>query len=184
MEAYEVARNADAKPIEIGAKRTVQGTVNAALIGYYASGAFAALAPTTRSNRRAILESFRNDHGDKRVASMHGVALQNIIKGKTPAAQLNWRKAMRGFVDYCLAHKPVKANPLSEVKLTKLKTKDWHTWESSECAQFEEHHQLGSRARLAYELLLQAGQSRRDVVMMGRQHIRNGIMTTEDGCAI
>ena len=32
-------------------------------------------------------------------------------------------------------------------------------------------------ARLAYELLLQAGQSRCDVVRMGRQHIRGGMMT-------
>jgi hypothetical protein len=33
------------------------------------------------------------------------------------------------------------------------------------------------RARLAYELLLQAGQSRCDVVRTGRQHIRSGQMS-------
>jgi len=36
---------------------------------------------------------------------------------------------------------------------------------------------LGTRARLAYELLLQLGQSRCDVVRMGRQHVRNGILS-------
>ena len=36
---------------------------------------------------------------------------------------------------------------------------------------------VGTRARLAYELLLQAGQVRSDVTRMGRQHIRNGMMS-------
>jgi integrase len=40
--------------------------------------------------------------------------------------------------------------------------------------QFEAHHAVGTRARLTYELLLQVGQSRCDVVRMGRQHVRNG----------
>ncbi|MEY9121310.1 tyrosine-type recombinase/integrase [Bradyrhizobium yuanmingense] len=177
MAEYEAAKAGGAGRIEIGAKRTVQGTVNAALVGYYRSDAYKALAPTTQKNRRAILEGFREVHGDKRIALMHTTALQNIISGKTPAAQLNWRKAMRGFIDYCIAQKLIKSDPLAGVKLLKGKTKGYHTWESSECAQFEERHKLGTRARLAYELLLQAGQSRCDVVRMGRQHIRNGMMT-------
>jgi hypothetical protein len=32
-------------------------------------------------------------------------------------------------------------------------------------------------ARLAYELLLQASQTKCDVVRMGRQHVRKGLMT-------
>lgn len=178
MAAYEAAKTGEPVKIAIGAKRTVNGTVNAALIGYFQSVEFTkTLAPTTQRNRRAILERFREDHGDKRIALMHSTALQNIIKGKTPAAQLNWRKAMRGFIDYCIAQKLIKVDPLPAVKLVKMKTKGYHTWESGECAQFEEHHKIGTRARLAYELLLQAGQSRCDVVRMGRQHVRNGMMT-------
>ena len=58
-----------------------------------------------------------------------------------------------------------------------MKTKGHHPWEAWECEQFEANHALGTRARLAYELLLQAGQSRSDVVRMGRQHIHNGQMS-------
>jgi hypothetical protein len=36
---------------------------------------------------------------------------------------------------------------------------------------------FGTRAQLAYELLLQASQSRCDVVRMGRQHMRQGMMS-------
>jgi hypothetical protein len=70
----------------------------------------------------------------------------------------------------------IKTDPLAGVKLVKIKTKGHHPSESAECAKFENHHALGTRARLAYELLLQAGQSRCDVVRMGRQHIRIGMM--------
>jgi integrase len=86
-------------------------------------------------------------------------------------------KALRGFVDHCLALKMMRTDPLAGVKLTKMKTIGHHPWEVSECLMFENHHGLGTRARLAYELLLQAGQSRCDVVRMGRQHIRAGQMS-------
>jgi len=43
-------------------------------------------------------------------------------------------------------------------------------------AAFEAKHQVGSRARLALALLLYTGQRRSDIVQMGRQHIRNGIL--------
>ncbi|WOH53835.1 hypothetical protein [Bradyrhizobium sp. sBnM-33] len=177
MEAYELAKGAGA-PIELGAGRTIPGTVNASIVSYYHSSAFRdGLAKSTQYSRRAILERFRGDHGDKRVALMHSTALQNIFNSKSPAAQRNWMKALRGWVDHCLSLKMIRKDPLAEVKLTKLKTRGHHPWESAECEQFEKHHAVGTRARLAYELLLQAGQSRCDVVRMGRQHIRKGVMT-------
>jgi hypothetical protein len=71
----------------------------------------------------------------------------------------------------------MRTDPLAGVKLLKMKSNGHHPWETSECEQFEEHHAVGTRARLAYELLLQAGQSKCDVVRMGRQHIRKGMMT-------
>jgi hypothetical protein len=108
---------------------------------------------------------------------MHSTALQNIFNSKSPAAQRNWMKALRGWVDHCLSLKMIKRDPLAEVKLTKMKTRGHHPCESAECEQFEKRHAVGTRARLAYELLLQAGQSRCDVVRMGRQHIRKGVMT-------
>src|SRR5262249_7916413 len=45
-----------------------------------------------------------------------------------------------------------------------------------EIAQFEQRHPIGSRARLALALLLYTGQGRSDVVRMGRQHIRDGVL--------
>jgi site-specific recombinase XerD len=178
MEVYDAAMSSAPDAPSIGAGRTVPGTVNAALVSYYQSPTFTAgLAESTQGNRRAILEQFRNDHGDKRIALIHSTAIQNILNKKTPAAARNWKKALRGFIDHCLSLNMIKVDPLAGLKLVKLKSKGHHPWESDECAMFEEHPPLGTRARLAYELLLQAGQSRADVVRMGRQHVRNGMMS-------
>ncbi|WP_223968544.1 tyrosine-type recombinase/integrase [Bradyrhizobium sp. RD5-C2] len=177
MKAYTEAK-ADKLSPQIGASRLKPGTVNAALASYYSGAAWKALGDSTRSSRRAILERFREECGTLPVASMPSVAIQNILNRKTPAAQRNWLKALRGWVDHCLTLRMIRSNPLAEVKLAKMpRTGGHHPWELSECEQFEKRHTIGTRARLAYELLLQAGQSRCDVVRMGRQHIRSGIMT-------
>jgi integrase len=177
MEARQTALEGGAGKIEIGATRTVDGSVSHGLISYYKSTHFTGLAKSSQNMRRAELERFRNEHGEKRVMMMHATAIQNILNGKTPAAQRNFKKALRGFIDHCLSLKMIKVDPLGGAKLSKMRTIGHHPWELAECEQFEAHHAVGTRARLAYELLLQAGQSKCDVVRMGRQHVRKGMMT-------
>jgi site-specific recombinase XerD len=177
MAARENALHGASTKVELGVARTLPGTVNAALVTYYQSHTFTGLAKSTQQNRRAILETFREDHGDKRMALVHSTAVQNILNKRSAAAARNWKKALRDFFDHCLALKMLQHDPFAGIKLPKLKSKGHHPWESEECALFEAHHPIGTRARLAYELLLQAGQSRCDVVRMGRQHIRSGVMS-------
>src|SRR5262249_6029963 len=47
-------------------------------------------------------------------------------------------------------------------------------WERDECDRYEARHALGTKARLAYELLLQLGHAKCDVVRVGPQHVKNG----------
>jgi integrase len=179
MEVYERALY-DASKVELGAKRTIPGTVSAALISYYQSSAFTdGLAKVTQQNRRAILERFRAEHGDKRVALMHTTALQAIIAKKKPAAQRNFKIAMRGFVDHCMAQGLLKLDPLGALKTAKLKSKGFHTWTDEEIEQYRKHHAPGTKARLALELLLQTGHARADVTRMGPQHVRAGKLSMQ-----
>src|SRR4051794_25889652 len=41
----------------------------------------------------------------------------------------------------------------------------------------EAHHAVGTKPRLAFALLLYSAQRRSDVVRMGRQHIKDGVLT-------
>lgn len=179
MDAYQRSLGEDWVAPPIGAARTKPGTVNAAIVSYYGSAAFANLATATRQNRRAILERFREEHGDRAVATMNKRALQVILGKKSPAAAKNWSKALRGLIDHAMSLDMIAFDPLAGVKLAPVKTRGHHAWEPEECAQFEAHHAIGTRARLAYELLLQVGHARSDVVRMGRQHIRTGILSLE-----
>jgi hypothetical protein len=63
-------------------------------------------------------------------------------------------------IDHCLALDLIKIDPLVGVKLVPTKSNGHHPWEPEECSLFEAHHAIGTPARLAYELLLQVGQSR------------------------
>jgi hypothetical protein len=54
--------------VEVGARRTLPGTINALVISYYRSNEWHALAVDTQKNRRRVIEHFRAQHGDKRVA--------------------------------------------------------------------------------------------------------------------
>jgi len=91
MAAREAALNGEWIKHE-GTKRIVAGTVNAAIVSYYQTSAFTnGLAEATQKTRRAILERFREEHGDKRIALMHKKALQTILDKKSPAAALGWR---------------------------------------------------------------------------------------------
>lgn len=50
------------------------------------------------------------------------------------------------------------------------------TWPEDAIAQFEARHAIGSKARLAFGLLLYTAQRRGDVIRMGRQHIKDGFI--------
>src|SRR5262245_10341064 len=178
MAAREAALKGEWAVPETRTKRVVAGTVSAALAHYYQSRAFTdELAPLTQQNRKAILEAFNAAHGDKRIALMGSEHLQAITSKKTPAAQRNFKKAMRGFVEHCLALGMLKTDPLDGLKLSKMKTKGHHTWEMHEVEQYRQRHTPGTRARLALELLLQTGTSRADAVRVGRFNVKDGTLS-------
>ena len=68
-----------------------------------------------------------------------------------------------------------RKNPTLGVKRVKFKTAGHKTWSEAEIERFEAKHPIGSRARLAFALLLYTGQRRSDVLRMGRQHIHKGV---------
>jgi integrase len=52
-----------------------------------------------------------------------------------------------------------------------------HTWTDEEIAQFQAHYPIGTKARLALELMLWQGMRRSDVIRVGRQHMKDGEIT-------
>jgi integrase len=79
-----------------------------------------------------------------------------------PHAARNFLKALRGMMATA-----IRAG---------YATGGFRTWTEEEIAQFEVAHPVGSRAQLAFGLLLYTAQRRGDVVRMGRQDIHDGFI--------
>jgi integrase len=174
MEAYQVALAAP-RP-QIGAKRTKGGTVNAAIVGYYESLAFRALAPGTQVMRRAILERFRTQHGDLPVAKMPPTFITLTLNKLKPHAARNWFKTFRHFMQFAVSVGLCKSDPTQGLRSPKVKANEHRAWTDHEVTAYESTHPIGTKARLAFALGYYTAQRRSDVVRMGKQHISNGFL--------
>jgi integrase len=179
----------------IGAERTIAGTVNALVAAYLdprSSSPFKTFGKETQRTRRCTLENFRRAHGNKplyrtegnrRVMLLTREHVQRIVNDKagTPFAQHNLLKTLRAMFEWAVGEGRIPDNPALGVKRVKAKTPGYKSWSESEIARFEAHHPIGSKARLAFALILYTGQRRGDVAKMGAHHIHDGVLTIDQG---
>jgi Phage integrase family len=176
MEAYQAALAA--APIPIGAnKRSKPGSVSEAIAGYYTGQAFRSLSGGTAIKWRAILERFREQHGHMPLASLPKEFVIALLDTLPPHAALNWLKTFRHFFRWCLDRKLIRNDPTFGIKLKMPKSDGHACWTKDEIAMFEAHYPIGSKPRLAFALGLFTAQRRGDVIHIGRQHIRDGVLT-------
>ena len=170
-----------AAPGMIGAARSVAGSVRAAVAQYLASEdatGFKRLGAGTQRQRRGMLERFREQHGDKPLALMHAAFIKKAMAEMTPHVAANWLKTLRHLMAFAVAHGLCENDPTAGIKAPKTPKTGGHSmWTEAQITQFEAHHPIGSKARLAFALLIHTGQRRSDVIRMGRQHIKNNALT-------
>jgi integrase len=176
MQAYETAMAGERQ--EIGLRRTKPGTVAAAVTGYFGSLAFATLAATTRITRRRILERFREEHGDKGIATLARMHVERMVnqKVKQPGTALNFLVTLRGLMRHAISIGLRSDDPTIGVRGPKFRSAGFYSWTEEDIATFEAKHPIGTRARLALALLLYTAQRRADVIQLGRQHLREGLL--------
>src|SRR6516165_2190166 len=88
---------------EIGKAKSTPGTVSAMIAAYYKDNRYTSLAASTQKMRRAILERFRTEHGDKRLAGLQKQHIAAILGAKKPFAARNWLKTLRGLMQFASA---------------------------------------------------------------------------------
>jgi integrase len=185
-----------AKASNIGAERTVAGSVNALVAGYLdpnGTSPFKTQAAETRRTRRNILENFRTKYGSLPLFRVEANGrctmlltrehMQRIVneKASTPFAQRNFLNTLRAVFAWAVAEGRLPDDPTLGVTRTKATTKGYPTWSEAEIARFEAKYPIGTRARLAFALLLYTGQRRGDVVKLGRGNVHNGLLTIDQG---
>ena len=70
--------------------------------------------------------------------------------------------------------KMIKVNPMTEVEPIRYKVKGFKDWSDAEIKLFTDCYAMGTRERLALELLLCAAPRRSDVIRLGPQHVSGG----------
>jgi integrase len=183
MSAYQAALDA-APRIEVGGGRTMPGTISALVVAYYKSPSFRhALGTETQRYRRNVIEKFRAKFGQypvKLLQRPHLAAMADMIE--KPHARRNWLKAVRGLLQYAVEIGMRPDDPSHGMKMSlPSKSDGFRTWGDPEIATFRRHHAIGTRSRLAFELLLNTGQRRGDVIRMGRQHLHAGKLIVRQG---
>jgi integrase len=180
MAAYHAALRGEQPTQAVAAvtARTGPGTINAAVALYLDSNAFMQLSPSTRVLRRSILKKFCGLVGDKPIALLDRKYIERLLQDMpSPVVARTCLLAIRPFLGWAVKQQMIEVDPTVGIKIKLPKTEGHDTWTDEQIAQFEARHTIDSKQRLAFALLLHTGQRRSDVLRMGRQHIRDGILT-------
>lgn len=139
---------------------------------YYRSGEFDRLEASTQRVRRGVLDAICEKHGTKRFAKLEPRHVRNLRdewSATGPEAANGRLKALRKVFAWAIEDNLVETNPAREVPYIRVATEGFHTWTVEEVEQYRQRHGLGTKARLALDLLLFTGVRRCDVVQLGRQ---------------
>src|SRR5215813_8451503 len=186
MEAYEQAVAGQSAPVDAGARRTKPGSMRALAVSYFQSVDYRSMQARTQRVYRGLIEGFceqadkdGNRFGDKRAALIGREHVVRLIatKADKPEAANQFRKVLRAMMKHAVEIGLRADDPTRDVRAIRVKSEGFHSWTDVEITQFENRHPVGSRARLAFALLLYTGQRRSDVMRMGCQHVRNGVLT-------
>ena len=174
MAAYEAAMAGE--KIEPGKSKIKPGSVADLITLYYQTAAFTRLSDATRQTYRGILDRFRAEYGELPVVRLEEQHIMAILdkKAATPAAANNLRRMLRAIMKVAKQRKMIKLNPMTDIEPMRYKVNGFKDWSDDEIKLFADHYPMGTRERLALELLLCAAPRRSDVVRLKRTNVSVG----------
>ena len=161
------------------------GTYRWLCVEYFKSARFTRLDPRTQRVRRRVLEltceepifpGAKERFADCPLArfSTKSIKVLRDRKAGLPEAGNERVKLIRAMFAWAVEEEHLNFNPARDVPLTKTGSTGFHTWDVGEVEKFEQRHPVGTKARLALALLMWTGARRSDVVLIGKQHVRDG----------
>lgn len=164
-----------AEKIEPGADRIVPGSFDDLIARYYRSPDFLDPGDRTREVYRGVIERWRKKYGKAKVRDLEprhvGDMMAEMLPHRTAANML--RKRLRALMQFAIRQGMATTNPVTATKPYRVETTGFHTWTEDEIARYEARHPVGSKARLALDLMLWTGQRGGDARVMGPQHVVN-----------
>lgn len=173
------------------AARAVPGSIGDLLRRYLAVPERLGPSEVTQAKVRRILERFadgregrpvkgvRFDHIDAIIAKARIKSLDE--KGRMiggPEAARKLRKELRRFFSFARKLDWISSNPVDDSQEVKVspggRSAGFYTWTEVDIATFRAHWPLGTKQRLAMELMLWTDQRKMDAIHLGPQHVHGG----------
>jgi integrase len=146
---------------------------------YRESLAWKGLSMATRRQRENIMREVLERSGEVEFADITKkiIAEGRDRRSEKPSMARHFVGTMRGMFAWALEADYVKEDPTAGVTTKKQKTEGFHVWTSDELLLFMEKWPLGTRERLAFDIIFYTGLRRGDAVKLGRQHVKNGMIS-------
>lgn len=164
--------------------RFIPGSFDELLSLYYRSAKFTAAGEKRQAIIRGILEAFRADYGRDLVTNCKARHVEAFLVAKRqkrvvgkrsvggPEAARALHKQLKRLFRLAVKLEWISVNPAELADSAGGERGTRHTWTEAEIARYRHRHPLGTKARLALEIILWTGQRRADACSLGSRHIK------------
>lgn len=147
---------------------------------YRQTSAWTDLAKSTRYKREKIMMRVLSSAAHESVSAIteaHVIAGRERRAASSSSAQA-FLDTLHGVFKWAVKSKLAKIDPTLNVKVeTKPKRRDGYPpWTDDDMAKFEARWPRGTRERVLFDILTYTGLRIGDVAVLGRQHVRNGVI--------
>ena len=174
---YQAALRGE-RPAPRGAARA--GSLEWLIARYRDSGAWQSLSAATRRQRENIFKQVIKTGGPEPYAAIteKTIAAGRDRRSSTPAQARHFLDTMRGLFKWAKGAHFVKVNPAADVEYPpQRKSQGFPVWTEADLAKYEARWPQGTKERVWLAVLLYTGMRRGDAVVLGRQHVRDGVAT-------
>ncbi|WP_419825145.1 tyrosine-type recombinase/integrase [Sphingomonas sp.] len=181
-------------PIRAGEGRCIPRSVADLVSRYYGSTNFNRGGLDDQRRRRLLIESFRHPFADDLVTNFRWDHIEAILAERAkktvkdgravggPFAAQSLRKQLRRLFSYAKRLDWIADNPVDDAERVHApKTTGFYSWSEEDIAKYQARHPLGTRARLALEIMLWTGQRRGDARLLGPEQLKNGQINYRQG---
>lgn len=151
---------------------------------YNQTSAWTDLSAATRRQRENIMSHVLAAVGQDPFEAVTEADLEASRDRRTATQGRNFLDAMRGMFRWAKKAQHAKADPTAGVKNPERKKgPGFLAWEEADVARYEARWAAGTRQRVWLHVLLYIGCRRGDAVLLGKQHVKAGVITfvTEKG---
>lgn len=157
-----------------GEDEAEEGTVNGLAIRFYRTIKFRSASPSWQRTMRQTIDEFRDKHGRYKVTDFKPWHIDRIIADKFDkkdgrggsAAARRLRDLLMRLFALAVKLEWIAANPVEKSEVVEHEGPGFRPWTEADISQFRAHWEIGTKARLAMELMLWTAIRRSDAHMM------------------